>query len=583
MEHYRARRLEEAEAGARQILKRDPNDEHAAQILARVLIDTARPEQALYMLERLCARRPESPRYHALRARALMLQRRTEEALAALGEVLRLEPVSAAAHAELGRAMAQAGRLGEARGLYERAMELATDDESRLNAAAGLANALTEAGRIREALATARGFMGVVRVNHLVQASYAFLLNYADDVTPRGVFEAHRRIGELVSGGPAALAPPEDPDLDPERELRVGFISPDFREHSVAFFVEPLIRELRGRGLELFGYSSTAWPDETTERFRGLFHRFRDVYAIDQMDLARLIRSDRIDIAIDLTGLVRATRVWALVARPAPIQATYCGYPNTTGLAAIDYRIVDSITDPPGESDSLCVERLARLPGCFLCYQRPEVAPGVVLPRERPVVFGSFNALGKLSDSTVSLWSRLLRAVPGSRLLLKSKPLSDAEVRGFVVKRFEAEGIGAERLDLVGRIAERGEHLAYYAEVDVALDPFPYNGTTTTCESLWMGVPVVTLRLPPERATHASRVGQSLLSAAGLEEFIAETPEEYVRKCEELAADRGRRLELRAGLRERMRSSGLCDAPGHAARFAEVLRGMWRGYCEGRA
>ena len=265
--------------------------------------------------------------------------------------------------------------------------------------------------------------------------------------------------------------------------------------------------------------------------------------------------------------------------KPAPIEVTWLGYPNTTGLPAIDYRLTDVRADPPGDADRLHTERLVRIEPSFLCYRAPEQAGEVApLPARSAghVTFGSFNNFAKLSPGTIALWSRVLTGVPGSRLVLKATQFKDPEARTRAAELFAAAGVGIERLDLVPPLAAAADHLAHYAHVDIALDPTPYNGTATTCEALWMGVPVVTLR----GDRHAARVGASILTVAGLERLIAETPDEYVAIAVDLARDLDALAALRAALRQRLRASPLCDGGAFARAIETAYRGMWRAWCK---
>jgi predicted O-linked N-acetylglucosamine transferase (SPINDLY family) len=292
-------------------------------------------------------------------------------------------------------------------------------------------------------------------------------------------------------------------------------------------------------------------------------------------ELADAIRRDRIDILVDLTGHTGGNRLATLALRPAPVQVTYMGYPNTTGLSAIDYRIVDVVTDPAPLADRLATEKLARLDPCFLCYAPPAQAPAVAPPpcaRAGHVTFGSFNTHAKTSPPCAEAWARILEGVPGSRLLLKNWALADSSIVDRTRRLFAERGIDPERLDLRGETESKGEHLRTYAEVDVALDPFPYNGTTTTMEAMWMGVPVITLR----GETHVARVGASLLTAVGEHDHVAGTIDEYARAAIEMAGDAVRLGSTRAARRDRVRSSPLCDGPGFTLKIESLYRRFWK-------
>jgi protein O-GlcNAc transferase len=371
-------------------------------------------------------------------------------------------------------------------------------------------------------------------------------------------------------------------DKNPDKRLRIGYVSADLRSHSVAFFLESILAARNQREFEVLCYSNSVAADTTTARLRALVDGWRDIAGLDDEQAAALIRSDAIDILVDLAGHTKANRLPLFTRKPAPIQITYLGYPDTTGIEAIDYRLTDEWADPPGQTEHLHSEQLVRLPDGFLCYQPPSSCPPVgplPLLLSGRVTFGSFNNLAKVSPTVIGYWAAILAAVPGSRLLLKSKALADSGTRKYIHQQFCAHGIEAGRVELVGWTPARVDHMALYSEVDVALDTFPYHGATTTCEALWMGVPVVTLAGP----VHVSRVGVSLLHAAGLAELIAESPQEYARKAAELVADTGRLAALRGDLRERLRASRLTDAQRITASIEVAYRDMWRRFCAATA
>jgi predicted O-linked N-acetylglucosamine transferase (SPINDLY family) len=310
-------------------------------------------------------------------------------------------------------------------------------------------------------------------------------------------------------------------------------------------------------------------------RFRGHFSQWIEAAIMDDAALDRAIRDARIDILIELSGHTAGGRLTALSRKPAPLIVTTIGYPNSSGHPAVDLRIVDSTTDPSG-SETLATERLLRLDPCFLCYRPPADASEPVLPAaDAPITFGSFNLSTKVSQETLRLWASVLRAVPGARLLVKSKSLGGDAARRHFLERLAARGIATDRVEIVGYTKGVAEHLALYGRVHVALDTTPYNGTTTTCEALWMGVPVVTLC----GDRHASRVGASLLGAAGLGDLVARNADEFAEIAVRLATDRPRLADLRCTLRARLRSSPLTDAESYSARFHALLREAWRARC----
>jgi predicted O-linked N-acetylglucosamine transferase (SPINDLY family) len=398
------------------------------------------------------------------------------------------------------------------------------------------------------------------------------LLNYLPDADAAIVFKEHLEWGRVVQTRIRRLDPVK-PTRDTQRRLRVGYLSPDFREHSVASFIEPVLKHHDRSQFEVCCYSYLPTPDETTRRIKAAVDVWRDIDKLSDEETARLIREDRIDILIDLSGHTGNNRLGVFAAKPAPVQMTWLGYPNTTGLSAIDYRITDGVADPAGE-DAHYSEKLLRLDGCFLCYQPDPNTPEVVpLPASANghVTFGSFNNFSKINPGVLQLWAEVLKQVPGSRLLLKCPALTDATVQARVSAALQALGIGAERVDLLGHTRTRQEHLVLYAGVDIALDTFPYNGTTTTCEALWMGVPVLSL----VGKHHAGRVGATLLNAVGLEDWLASNPEAFVSLAQARAADVSGLARLRGALRGQIAASSLCDAAGFVRRLEVAMQQAW--------
>ncbi len=568
-------RHSEAEAAYRVALAINPDYPEALNNLAATLRAQDRLAEAETALRRALALKPDHTA--ALINLGTVLQRlgRPEEAIATLREALRINPQSAEARLNLGNVYMLLDRGKEAVASYEQAIKLHAGYGVAYNALARLylSSDLPAAIRYyREAMqhdpANARGhFSGLV-----------FALNYSPTVSQAEIFAEHKRCGELY-GPPSAPVSAFSNAKDPERRLRLGYVSPDLRSHSVAFFIEPLLAAHDPGQVEVFCYSE-APPhahDAVTARLKAVVPHWVDTRTLSDAALAARIREDGIDVLVDLAGHTVGHRLGVFAARAAPVQVSYLGYPNTTGLAAMDYRITDAWADPPGQ-ERFYTEELVRLPHGFLCYQPPADAPPAGPP---PVAsaghftFGSFNALPKVNERVVACWARILKALPSARLLLKSKALRDPAVQEHFAERFARAGIGRERLELLGWLARPEEHLALYSRVDLALDPFPYNGITTTCEALWMGVPVLTLA----GDRHAARVGVSLLSRLALEPFIARDEADYERIALDLAGDPARLAGWRAQLRPRMRDSTLCDGGRFAREFEQALRGMWRAWC----
>jgi predicted O-linked N-acetylglucosamine transferase (SPINDLY family) len=429
-----------------------------------------------------------------------------------------------------------------------------------------LGGLLRSEGRVREAMDHHR--MEVTGLPHSADARLQLAVTsmYDDRCAPEDVARYHREFA--AAAGYDSVVP--GPSRAPSLPLRVGVMSPDFVTHSVAYFALPLVEGLVKRGLHVTCYATGNKEDATTRAFKAAASQYRTVWTLPAQDLARTIEGDRVDVLIDLAGLSMGGRIDALALRPAPVQINYCGQPGTTGCAAHTHRIVDSWTDPVG-NEHHCTERLLRLDPCFLCYRpradAPPPRPPATASNAGSVAFGSFNVLTKVNDSVIDAWSRVLHAVPGSTLALKSSMLTQEGVKEHFAGAFAARGIPADRLNFLAWTDTPAAHLALYHSIDIALDPFPYNGTTTTCEALSMGIPVVTL----EGKGHAGRVGVSLLSACGLGELIARDVEGYVGLAAALAADCKRREALHGAIPAKFAASALRDEEGFSWRMAGVL------------
>jgi protein O-GlcNAc transferase len=476
--------------------------------------------------------------------------------------------------AERGQRLEADGKLQAALDCY-RVRIRAHPEEVPPRIAAG--NALAAMWRVEEAISEYAEALAVVPDSPELFSSVLLFSHYAAHADPLALAELHHRYGRLLTelaGPPSARRYPNA--VEPERRLRVGYVSRHFSFNSVGYFVEPVIALHDRRHFEVYCYYTHPYSDAKTERIAGLADLWRHVHAEDDEPLTALIAADCIDLLVDLGGHTKLNRLRVFANKPAPVQLTWLGYPDTTGLPMIDYRVTDAIADPPGESDQRHSERLLRLPVPFVSY-----APAADAPAPSPrgpgadVVFGSFNLLLKVNAPLVKLWARILRQVPGSRLLLKARGLEQDAAAGRLIEAFRAEGISPARLEFRRWASERSGHLDTYHEIDIALDTFPYNGTTTTCEALWMGVPVVTL----SGDLHISRVGASLLKAAGLADLIACTSDEYVAKSIALARDPDRLYELRSTMRARLAASDLLDHSRFTRNLESAYREAWRDWC----
>jgi len=502
---------------------------------------------------------------------ALSALGRGEEAHASFLEAIRLDPSYPEPHNNLATLFERYGRTSESIFSCQEALRLRPD---YAEAHHSLANAFKSQGRHEEALAHYREALRLKPDYPEAHSALLFTLCYPAALPPEQLFAEHAAFGAAH----CFPALPHDNDPEPGRTLRIGYCSADFRDHAVARFIEPVLRHHdRGRFV-VTCYSNVSVPDATSTRLTGLADRFVNLAGMPDHEAAALIRRDRIDILVDLSGHTAGNRLTLFARKPAPIQVTWLGYPQTTGLEAMDYRFTDAVSDPPGASERFHSERLLRLPAGFSCFAPPAEAPPVgALPAlsRGAVSFGSFNNPAKITPETVALWAGALRLVPGSRMLVKGYALADPGSRARLLGLFAAQGIEAGRLELRGNTAGYQEHLQLYGAVDIALDSFPYNGTTTTCEALWMGVPVVTLA----GGSHRSRVGASLLHRVGLSDLVAGVPEEFQGLAAALAQDLERLARLRGALRQQMADSPLTDGPGFTGHLETAYRSIWGTWC----
>ena len=541
--------------------------------LGIALRESGELEGAAAAFTRAIAIQPGHAPAHECLAQVRWLQGDVPEAIGSLRTGLQLFPNQAEWHVCLAGMLRTQGLLEEAIAANREALRLKPDLPL---AYVNLGSALGAQGRFDEALACYRESLHRYPHDHHSHSNLLLTLNYLPDADPAVTLQEHVRWGE-THGVTPHLNPVWGNPPEPGRRLRLGFISPDLRAHSVAFFVEPLLEALDREAVEAICYADLPQHDTVTQRLKGLADRWRDIHGLPDDTIADQVREDGIDILVDLAGHTPANRLRVFSRKPAPVQVSYLGYPNTTGLKTMDYRLTDAIADPEGE-DRWHVEQLVRLPGSFLCYRPPADAPDVTpLPAlaSGGVTFGSFNNLAKIGPEVVELWAQLVASVPGSRLLVKNPSLTDAATRERYFAAFTGHGLAREQVELIGHTPTQIEHLALYGRIDIALDTFPYNGTTTTCEALWMGVPVVSLA----GSRHAGRVGASLLRTVGHDEWVTTSKEAYIATAVGLATDRDALRVIRTELRNEMTSSALCDARGFARNMEAAFRDMWRHWC----
>lgn len=546
----------------------------AQHLLGLLAYRHGRLAEAEVHLLRAVALRPNESQFINHLGSTLCGQGRLDEGIAAYCRALELNPRLADGHYNLGNALKRKGRLVQALKCYEQALQL---EPGFVEAQQNLANLLRDQGHAAEAeVLLARAWQKHPRHAGL-GSNCISCLNYHVTDGDRLLGE-HRKFARIHNGEPLPSRSSFANHPDPERRLRIGYVSADFCRHSVAYFAEPLIEHHHRNDFEIYCYASVPNVDELTHRFAALADVWRNIRHMPDAEVAEQIRSDGIDILVDLAGHTSNHRLLVFAGKPAPVQLTYLGYPNTTGMPSMDYRLTDIWSDPPG-NERWHVEKLLRLPDGFLCFAAPREAPEVEPPpsvSKGYVTFGCFNAMAKIHPGLIEQWAGLLNAVPRSRLLLKNGSLADEEMQQQVMQAFLQHGIDADRLTLHGRTPSQRDHLALYHQVDIALDTFPYNGTTTTCEALWMGVPVIS----PYGELHAGRVGFSLLSVIDLPELASATPEQFLKTAIALAGDRQRLKQLRSSLRDRVRER-LCDGERFAGQVEDAYREIWRRWCAG--
>lgn len=612
LEHHQAGRLAEAERVYRDVLVARPDTPDALHLLGVLLSQTARPETAEALIAeavRLC---PVVADFHASHGDALAALGRFDEAVASYERALSLDPAHEEARARLfnahnnrGTARLAAGDLvgaeqsfryaieaGPGRGEILNNLGIALGRQGRFQEAAdafGRGAALAPAraeihrnrglvllrqGRTPEARACYERAVTLAPADAEAHSNLIFVLDLDPAASATDTAAERRRWG--ARHGHASVVEAQHRNTDPERRLRVGYVSADFRLHSAADVLAPVVLGHDRDAVEVICYSGTVEPDAVTERFRAGADGWRETLGVADDALAAMIRADAVDILVDLSGHSTGNRLPVFGRRPAPVQVTAWGHAGGTGLPAIDYAFADAVT-VPHEARGRFVEQIVELP-TIVAYAPPAEAPDVApLPALAAghVTFGSFNRLCKIGDPVLALWARVLEAVPGSRLFLKDPALDEASTRERVRARFAAQGGDAGRLSFAGGTS-RSEHLAAWAAVDVALDPFPHGGGVSALEGLWMGVPLVALRgdaIP-------GRLGASFLTTLALTDWMTPSAAEYVAIAARCARDTSALAALRAELRRRLADSALCDQRAYCRAVEAAYRGMWRRYCE---
>ncbi len=555
---------------AAEAVRLGPKSFDAQLLLGDVLAASRKPVRAHAAYAAAAAIKPMSFEARLRLGNSLLTLNKVEDA--------ETELVRAVALRALSRCLHRQRRIDEA---VEAAKAARRCDPSNQRLAVFLSGMLADGGWIDESVEVFREAEKGPELDPGDHSSALMSMCYRDHDPVEVRREHERRMDRVMTLlGPGAGSAKFLNARDPEKRLTVGLLSSDLRDHVCMRFMLPLIENLDRDRFRLVAYANVARPDAVSESIRPRFELWRNIHGVHGPAVAEQCRADGVDILIEGAGHTAETRIDVCAWRGAPVQCTWMGYPATTGLRTVDWRIVDAVSDPVG-TEAHCTERLLRVEKCNWCYRPPGGMPEVAASPAgaggaggASFTFGSFNNLCKVSPKVVEVWGRILARVPWARLILKDRWVKSPRVFGWVLEGIEAAGAKREQVEVIG-FAPAGEFFATYGRVDLQLDPFPYNGTTTTCESLWLGVPVLTL----EGKWHAARVGTSLLTAAGLAEFIACDVESYIEKAVALARDPSKLVELRPRMRELIGASVLRDEGGYAERFGTALRYAWGQWC----
>ncbi len=527
-------------------------------------------QQAIAKFLESSALRPKDIEPLDLAARLCFKVGELTQAQSLFRQALDIQPENPVLLANLGAAYQAQNRMVEAESMFLKVLEKEPRNAAVWNNLALIYEAST---RMLEATRAFERSMEVDPNNMVIASNWLLALNYLDSLSPAAVLSSARSWATRFAPNQAGNGPPYANERSADKPLRVGFVSPDFRAHSVAYFLLPVLSGFDAQQVTTVCYHCSLQRDEVTESLERAARHWRNVAHLDENALSECIRKDRIDVLVDLSGHTSGTRLAVFVQRPAPIQVTWLGYPATTGLDCIDYKITDAVAAPL-DHDNHFVETLVRIPGGFHTYSKLANAPAVgelpALSRDG-LTFGSFNNAAKISSKTVELWAEVLLRCNNSILLLKSKGLINPSLSEPIIERFESHGVSPQRIKFLDWTPDVSSHLSVYAEVDIALDTTPYNGTTTTCEALWMGVPVLTLMGDRQCA----RTGASLLVSANLDEWVAQSETEFVALASEWSARLHELAILRQTLRSQVSQSPLCDGRRLSRELTQAFRNMW--------
>jgi predicted O-linked N-acetylglucosamine transferase (SPINDLY family) len=563
--------LEEAVASYQQALRLNPNLVQIYNNLGNALTEQGKLEEAIASYREALRRWPDfADAYHNL-AKVLIDQGKNEEAIVSCRQALRLQPDFADAYHNLGNALKNQGKFDESIASYRQALRL---QPGHAEAQSNLGNVLKSQGQLDATIAAFRQALAMKPDSAAIHSNLVFILNYHPDFDSAALYREARQWNDRHAEPLAKFHTPHGNASDPERRLRIGYVSPDLCDHALAYELIPLLANHDHRQVEVYCYAEVARADDMTQRFRACADTWRSTVGMSDEQFAGMVRQDGIDILVDLALHTGNNRLLVFARKPAPVQVSWLGYPGTTGMTAIDYRLTDPYLDPPGQDVSCYSEQTIHLPETFLCYDplledmpvedAPALANGMI-------TFGFLGNFCKVNDGVLRLWAKVLAAVPRSRLLLLAP---EGSPREHVLATLGREGIAAARVEFAGR-QSRERYMRMYNRIDIGLDLLPYNGHATSLDAFWMGVPTVTL----VGRTIVGRAGLSVVSNLGLPELAGQTPEEYVAIAAGLAADIPRLQELRAGLRDRLRASPLMDGPRFARNMEQIYRQLWCSFC----
>jgi len=610
VQHYQSGNFQQAEQLFKKVLEQQPNNPAILYMLGIIYVQLENYDLAVHHIKRsIQANSGNADAYLALGI-ALQQTGLIDDAMHAFEKVIQRNPHSAEAYFNLGNILKQKGQLDDAIAYFYKTVEMNPDFIQAYHGLAGvlvtqwrldevitvcqrmlhmnpsdilayyiLGNTLMTQGKLDEAEVCFRRAIQINPTELKNQQALLMLTSYHPKFSAHAILSEHVHFAEQFAEPLRSQISPHTNDPTLNRVLKIGYVSPDFKNHPVSCFIESILMSHNRDYFEISCYSDVSSPDEVTNRIQKHADQWQNIVGVPDEKVAELIRKDGIDILIDLAGHTGGVnRILLFARKPAPIQISWIGYLTTTGLSTIDYRITDMYADPPGTTEQFYTEKLIRLPESFLCYSpirnSPEIAKLPALTTGH-ITLGSFNNFVKVTPMIIKLWSRILKTLPNSRLIMKTGGFYDRSTRAYTMNMFIQEGVKSERIDLLSPDPSP-KHLESYNLIDMGLDTFPFNGGATTCEAMWMGVPVITLA----GTAYHSRVGVSLLSNVGLPELIASTPEEYFAKAVDLARDPEKLQSLRNSLRDMMSRSPLTDPKKFTLHLEEAYRRMWVLWCQ---